>query len=367
MKPSFDSYPAAVLAGGVIGIAAVVLQWLGNPPNMGLCLGCFMRDMAGGIGLHHFAPAQYVRPEIIGTTLGAMAAALCFRQWRPRSGSSPSVHFVLGVFAMLGVLVFLGCPWRAVLRLGGGDLNGLIGLAGLAVGSAVAGALAKRSGFPGAARDAPRVAGLVFPAVMALLLVLVAGEVTFKPGFALFFSDEGPGAMKAPLWVALGFGVLVGVAAQKTRFCMVGAFRTAILDRKFKLLAAVGSMLLAVIVGNIVTGSFHVGLQNAPMSHTVYLWSFLSMTLCGLAFTLGGGCPGRQLVRSGEGDGDSAIFCVGMLTGAGICHNWVLTSSPDRVVEGVLTVGGPTTPAAIAVVAGIVFCIVVGLSNGADR
>ena len=55
------------LVGVAIGAIAVFLQYMGNPPNMGLCFGCFMRDTAGGIGLHHAAPAQYVRPEVMGS------------------------------------------------------------------------------------------------------------------------------------------------------------------------------------------------------------------------------------------------------------------------------------------------------------
>jgi YedE family putative selenium metabolism protein len=98
-----------------------------------------------------------------------------------------------------------------------------------------------------------------------------------------------------------------------------------------------------------------------PVSHTVYLWSFLGMVLCGLAFSLGEGCPGRQLVLAGEGDSDAAVFCMGMLFGAGICHNWALTSAPERMAGDVLTVGGPTGPAMIAVVTGIVVCIAIGL------
>ena len=43
----FDSYLGAVAAGTVIDAVAVVLQSLGNPPNMSLCLGCFLRDTAG--------------------------------------------------------------------------------------------------------------------------------------------------------------------------------------------------------------------------------------------------------------------------------------------------------------------------------
>ena len=34
-----------VIAGAVVGIAAVVLTLLGNPANMGFCIACFLRDM----------------------------------------------------------------------------------------------------------------------------------------------------------------------------------------------------------------------------------------------------------------------------------------------------------------------------------
>ena len=35
---------------------------------------------------------------------------------------------------MLGALIFLGCPWRAYLRLGGGDLTAIAGIVGLFAG-----------------------------------------------------------------------------------------------------------------------------------------------------------------------------------------------------------------------------------------
>ena len=89
----FDTYLGAIAAGAIIGAVAVVLQSLGNPPNMSLCLGCFLRDTAGGIGLHRAAVAQYVRPEIMGVVFGAMAAALAFGKWRARGGSAPFVRF----------------------------------------------------------------------------------------------------------------------------------------------------------------------------------------------------------------------------------------------------------------------------------
>jgi len=55
------------------------------------------------------------------------------------------------------------------------------------------------------------------------------------------------------------------------------------------------------------------------------------MLLAGLAFALAGGCPGRQLILSGEGDADSAVFVMGMLAGAAFAHNFGTASSPAGV------------------------------------
>ena len=36
-----------ILTGLIVGAAAVVLTALGNPKNMGFCIACFERDIAG--------------------------------------------------------------------------------------------------------------------------------------------------------------------------------------------------------------------------------------------------------------------------------------------------------------------------------
>ncbi|HBT95808.1 MAG TPA: YedE-related selenium metabolism membrane protein, partial [Coriobacteriia bacterium] len=59
------------LVGGLVAIAALLLVFLGNPANMGVCIACFLRDSAGALGLHSAAPVQYLRPEIIGIIGGA--------------------------------------------------------------------------------------------------------------------------------------------------------------------------------------------------------------------------------------------------------------------------------------------------------
>lgn len=108
-----------------------MLTALGNPANMGFCIACFERDIAGAVGLHSAAKVQYVRPEIIGLVLGSFLMAIATKEWKAKAGSSPALRFVLGAFVMIGALAFLGCPLRMVLRLAGGDLNAVVGLAGL--------------------------------------------------------------------------------------------------------------------------------------------------------------------------------------------------------------------------------------------
>jgi len=84
--------------------------------------------------------------------------------------------------------------------------------------------------------------------------------------------------------------------------------------------------------------------------------------LAGLAFALAGGCPGRQLFLAGEGDGDAGVFVLGMIVGAAVSHNFLLAGAPDKLAEGVLTVGGPGLNGQIAVVLGLIVCVSLGFA-----
>lgn len=75
MNNFFATRKGIVAVGLIIGIFAALLQYLGNPGNMGICVACFERDIAGAVGLHRAGVVQYMRPEIIGFVLGAMIAA----------------------------------------------------------------------------------------------------------------------------------------------------------------------------------------------------------------------------------------------------------------------------------------------------
>ncbi len=51
----FASRWGIIVVGALIGIIAVYLQKMGNPANMGICMACFLRDVAGALGLHRAA------------------------------------------------------------------------------------------------------------------------------------------------------------------------------------------------------------------------------------------------------------------------------------------------------------------------
>ncbi|MGQ9600599.1 MAG: YedE family putative selenium transporter [Anaerolineae bacterium] len=358
----FASRWGIILAGAVIGLLAPLLQKFGNPPNMGICVACFERDIAGALGLHRASVVQYIRPEIIGFVLGAMVAAYLFGEFKARAGSAPIVRFVLGMLAMIGALAFLGCPWRALLRLAGGDFNAILGLAGLAGGIAV-GVWFLKSGYTlgRSSRTYPTV-GWVTPGIMIGLLLLLLFRPQFSQEGPIFFSQSGPGSLHAPLLVSLGVGLVIGFLAQRTRFCTMGALRDVILMRDFHLISGVGALLVVAFITNLILGQVKFGFVGQPVAHSNYLWNFLGMALAGLAFTLAGGCPGRQLFLSGEGDGDAGIFVLGMIVGAGFSHNWALAGSPDKVVEGAVQVGGLTPAGMVAVVLGLAICLVIGLT-----
>jgi len=294
--------------------------------------------------------------------LGALAAALLFREFRARAGSAPIVRFLLGTFAMIGALAFLGCPWRALLRLTGGDLNALPALAGLVAGIAV-GVGFLRAGYSlGRAQRTYTAVGWVMPLLMIGLLLLLLFRPQFTKDGPIFFSQSGPGSLHAPVAISLGVGLVIGFLAQRTRFCTMGAVRDVVLMGDTHLASGVGALVVAAFLTNLALGQVRFGFLGQPVAHSSHLWNFLGMALAGLAFALAGGCPGRQLFLSGEGDGDAAIFVLGMITGAAFAHNWGLAGSPDKVVEGAVQVGGLSTAGMVAVVLGLVVCSLIGLT-----
>jgi len=150
---------------------------------------------------------------------------------------------------------------------------------------------------------------------------------------------------------------LIGFLAQRSRFCTVGALRDIVLLRDMHLFNGVLALLAAAFITNLVLGQFKPGFEGQPVAHTNVLWNFGGMVLAGLAFTMAGGCPGRQVFLSGEGDADAAIFVFGMIIGAGIAHTFSLASSP----------AGPGAYGPAAVIIGLVILTIFGLTMRETR
>ncbi len=345
-----------ILAGLVIGVIGAALVLFGNPKNMGFCIACFIRDTAGGLGLHSAEAVQYIRPEIIGIVLGSMGVALAKKEFQPRGGSAPMTRFVLGFFVMIGCLMFLGCPFRMILRLAGGDLNAVAGLAGFVIGI-LCGVFFLNQGYTlKRTYRLPPAEGMMLPwmqTAFLLLLITAPGLLRFSP------EGAGPGAMHASVIVSLIAGAVVGALAQRTRLCMVGGIRDAVLFREYKLILGFAAILVSALAVNLIlTASgagvfFKLSVTEQPVAHTDALWNALGMLLAGFGCVLLGGCPLRQLVLSGEGNSDSAAAVLGLLVGAAFCHNFGLASSGK----------GPTANGKAAVILGLIAVLAIACAN----
>ena len=303
-----------VLAGVAVGLAALILTAMGNPANMGFCIACFLRDTAGACGLHSAAKVQYVRPEIIGLVLGAFLMSVAGKEFKARAGSSPALRFVIGAFVVIGALAFLGCPLRMVLRLGGGDLNALVGLIGFFIGILIGIACLKRGFTLKRSYEVSVSEGSVLPTVMAALLILVLTvPALFKA------SEAGPGSMHAPFWIALIVALVVGALAQKSRLCMVGGLRDAVMLGDFHLLYGFAAIFVVTLVGNLAMNKFNLGFTLQPIAHSAHVWNLLGMVLVGLGQRAARRLPAASAHPGGAGQRRQRRDRVRHDRGRGLC------------------------------------------------
>ncbi|MBN2037701.1 MAG: YedE-related selenium metabolism membrane protein [Chitinispirillaceae bacterium] len=329
-------------AGTVAGVGSAVLSFLGNPVDGGVSVACFLRDIAGAFGLHQVIEFSYLRPEIAAIAFGALIASLFSKGFKPAGGSSPFARFIIGMVLAFGVFAFIGCPMRTGLRLAGGDPGALAGCAGLIAG-AYGGTLFLARGFSlGKTAPAGRANGLLFHGVLVLLLVLLVAGSSF-----LTMSHE----RHAPLFIALGIGVVIGVLGQQSKLCFIGGFRNLFLIGDFTLLMGFVFLVISAMAANIVLGQMHWGVHIIGSADA--LWSFLALSVVGLASVLLGGCPFRQLILASQGNTDSAITITGMTAGAAIAYNYGLAftaGSLDSAGKAAILGGG-----ALLVLFGILF------------
>ncbi|MEW6427529.1 MAG: YedE family putative selenium transporter [Thermodesulfobacteriota bacterium] len=350
-------YWSFLLMGAVLGLGALTLSHYGNPANTGICASCFMENIAGAVGLHDNVRMQYLRPEIIGFILGAFFLAVVRREFVAVGGSSPLLRFFIGILLIVGCSVFVGCPVKLILRLAAGDIAVLVGFVGLICGIYI-GLEFIESGFRlGEARENPGATGLIVPGIMLLLLILAL----VRPAF-ISFSETGSGAQHAPFWLSLAIGLLIGGLGQYTQFCITGGIARIFLwgpreimncPRSTGLLFSIGSFFLFALVSSLLTGQFHFGVEGQPSSNDSHGWAFLGMLLVGFGSVLIRGCPLRQMIAAGQGDGDAGAAVMGMLVGSALVQNWGLGGD-----------AAGTPPAGqIAVLAGICSLLLIGLIN----
>jgi len=320
-----------IITGLVFGVGAVLLVKAGNPGNYGFCAACHLRDVAGALGIHGAATLQYARPEVLGWVIGAFGVARLSGDFRPRGGGNAAARFALGAAMMIGALVFLGCPLRAIVRLSAGDLNGITGLAGFVAGIG-AGIWFLKTGFQlGRSRVLQGTAaftGYLIPLAAFILTAAVAVGAPF-----LNYSLQGPGSLHAPIAFSLVLGLVAGGLAQKTRMCLSGGIRDYLLVRDTYLLKVYALLFVSALAANVYFGYFKLGFVGQPLAHNAHVWNFIGLFVAGLAATLAGGCPLRQLILGGQGNLDALWTILGMLAGAGLAHRLNAAASPAGVTS----------------------------------
>jgi YedE family putative selenium metabolism protein len=303
-------------AGTVTGVGSAFLTRLGNPVDGGISIACFLRDGAGALGLHQVIEFSFFRPEIMAIAFGAFVSALIRGKVEPTGGSSGFTRFAIGVVLSFGVFAFIGCPMRVGLRLAGGDPAALAGLAGLIAGVGAGTAFLARGFSLGKSRPVARSNGYLFLAVLALFLVIAI----VKPAFLTVSGER-----HAPFLASLCIGVVVGVLGQQSKLCFVGGFRNFFLIGDTTLLVGFGALVVSAAAATMALGQAHWGVHIIGSSDII--WSFLALSVVGMASVFLGGCPFRQLVLAGQGSGDGAMALLGMGAGAAIAYNYGLAFS----------------------------------------
>ena len=247
-----------------------------------------------------------------------------------------------------------------VIRMSAGDLNAWVGLVGF-IGGVATGAFALKKGFSlGRAHETNRTSGVVLPAFMVAVLILLTCTSLLK------FSEAGPGSVHAPIIASLIGGLVFGAVAQKSRMCFAGGIRDAILMKNFDLLTIIAGLFVVMLVFNVATGRFVVGF-NTPgiIAHSEHLWNILGMYAVGFAAVLAGGCPLRQLILAGQGSSDAAVTVLGLFVGAAVCHNFGLASSGTAVNAETkeIVAGAVTTNGKVACIICIVVLFIIAFTN----
>lgn len=146
---------SAMMAGIIIAATAVVAQavFAFSPPQAyGICLVCHARDLLSQLGRlvfnQPFALSEIARNgpvlTVVGILAGAFIGAITSKEWKPKWVESKTFSFAIGFVVAVLALIISGCPIRLLLRTGYGELNALLGVIFLILGSVAGTYLLKR-------------------------------------------------------------------------------------------------------------------------------------------------------------------------------------------------------------------------------
>lgn len=334
----------SVITGALLGFGGVFLVYMGNPANSGICVSCFLENVAGALRLHDYIRMSYLRPELLAFVLGSFVAAMGTKRFRATGGSSPMVQFFIGFFIIAGCAVFIGCPIKMFLRLAAGDLTAIAATVGLVVGIWIGVVYVKKGYSLDQRREVSQISGYFVPAISIVLLVLLF----MNPSF-IAMGQKGPAAWKAPVPIALLVGLLIGGFAQRSGLCVTGGIRNLFLAKEKTLFKGLITAVGVAFIASLLFGQFNLGMKAQPASHLSHGWTFLAMLLVGFGSVLIDGCPFRQLVKAGQGDVDAAVATLGMFMGGALAYSWLLRS----------TSAGPTFQGKVVVLVGLIFSVLV--------
>jgi hypothetical protein len=139
--------------GLLIGILAAFTQALlisaGGPEAYGVCIACHVRDLVNGminiVAGTTLALAPISKNAILpvmgvtGIMAGAFISAKVHREHKIKKAGNREylVYFAGGLAVLFLTMIFGGCPYRAALRTGYGDLTALLFIVMMAIGVVV--------------------------------------------------------------------------------------------------------------------------------------------------------------------------------------------------------------------------------------
>ncbi|HPJ24884.1 MAG TPA: hypothetical protein PLW97_05615 [Synergistaceae bacterium] len=263
--------------------------------------------MCGGCG------TVTVRPEMIGFMIGGFALALLRKEFRT-TPFSPLSPLLLGFATGMVLPEFFGCPWCMFMQLGYGKVDRLPEILGF-IGGIWAGTKLLRRGI--SLEGGPQ---LRIPSKISFFLVIctILGTLQWMK-----INMEISGALEIFSMAGVVLvGILLGLAMQRIRFCVVEGVRNAFLIPSGETIKKGFASIIAMILGSLL---YALGTETFDFSG-LYLSSgedilrqsfiFASAALAGIAFTLAGGCTVWHAVNTGNGSMHSLTFLGGMLAAA---------------------------------------------------